>query len=42
MTKITFIPTRDLVVFPGAIMPLYIGDPVYAKRFFSGRTKLYR
>ncbi|MCS5421579.1 MULTISPECIES: endopeptidase La [Psychrilyobacter] len=25
MTKITFIPTRDLVVFPGAIMPLYIG-----------------
>ena len=25
MNKITFIPTRDLVVFPGAIMPLYIG-----------------
>ena len=25
MNRITFIPTRDLVVFPGAIAPLYIG-----------------
>jgi ATP-dependent Lon protease len=25
MNRTTFIPTRDLVVFPGAIMPLYIG-----------------
>ncbi|MCK5780264.1 MAG: endopeptidase La [Psychrilyobacter sp.] len=25
MNKMTFIPTRDLVVFPGAIVPLYIG-----------------
>ena len=28
MSKLPFIPTRDMVIFPGVITPLYVGRTI--------------